>query len=151
MKNIVLLSAVLVIALITSCATPKDETVPENTDEIIEEFDDDNPKEKIEEEIEQEDENAPENNDSVTEDEEGVTEDIKIDTGKFNGLADVNFFEVKISGVPDSIPPKMFMLTDDVREKFENLNLQQDDEVKVHYYETSDGQLIVTDIEKISQ
>lgn len=151
MKNIVLLSAVLVIALITSCATPKDETVPENTDEIIEEFDDDNPKEKIEEEIEQEDENAPENNDSVTEDEEGVTEDIKIDTGKFNGLADVNFFEVKISGVPDSIPPKMFMLTDDVREKFENLNPQQDDEVKVHYYETSDGQLIVTDIEKISQ
>lgn len=143
MKKIVLLSAVLVIALLTSCSAPKDEAVPENVDEIIEEIDDEGEEELIEE-IEQNEDTAPDNDNSVR-------EDIKIDTGKFYGLADANFFEVKISGVPDSIPPKMFMLTDDVREKFQNLKLQQDDEIKIHYYETSEGQLIVTDIEKISQ
>lgn len=80
-----------------------------------------------------------------------VTEGIKIDSGRFIGLADANFFEVKISGVPDSIPPKIFMLTDYVREKFQKLDLRQDDEIKLYYYETTDGQLAVTDIEKISQ
>ncbi len=150
MKKLVFIFVLLIIVMITSCAVPNDETVPNNSDEIIEEIDDES-EEELNEEIEQDEENVLEKNDSATEDEKDNVEDIKIETGTFNGLADVNFFEVKISGVPDSIPPKMFMLTDDVREKFQNLNLQQDDEIKIQYYETSDGQLIVTDIEKISQ
>lgn len=144
MKKVILISVSLVIALLTSCTVPKNETVPEAVDEIIEkEIDDKVDEELIDDEIEQ-------NGDDVTENKDG-TDEIKIDTGRFNGLSDANFFEVKISGVPDSIPPKMFMLTDDVREKFQNLNLQQDDEIKLHYYENTDGHLIVTDIEKISQ
>ena len=144
MKKLILVSAALVIALFTSCTVPKNETVPEAVDEIIEkEIDNKVDEELIDDKIEQ-------NGDSVTKNKD-VTDEMKIDTGRFNGLLDANFFEVKISGVPDSIPPKMFMLTNDVREKFQNLNLKQDDEIKLHYYETTDGQLAVTDIEKISQ
>lgn len=148
MKKLVFVFVLLIIALFTSCAVSNDEVIPRNSDEIIEEIDDENEEELIEE-IEQKEDTVPVNNDSVTEDDS--IEDIKIDTGKFKGLADANFFEVQISGVPESVPPKTFMLTDDIREEFQELNLQQDDEIKIHYYETSEGQLIVTDIEKILQ
>jgi len=144
MKKLILIYSALVIALLTSCTVPKNETVPEAADEIIEkEIGDEVDEELINDKIEQSGDVLSENKD--------VTGEIKIDTGRFNGLSDANFFEVKISGVPDSIPPKMFMLTDDVREKFQNLNLQQDDEIKLYYYEATGGQLVVTDIEKISQ
>lgn len=143
MKKFILLYVALLVILLTSCATPKSETIPEAVEEMIEE--------NIEEDIDEElvDEESEQNKTDDIE-EISLAEEIKIDTGRFKGLADANFFEVKISGVPDFIPPKMFMLTEEVREKFNELNLQQDDEIKIHYYETN-GQLAVTDIEKISQ
>jgi|LSQX01.3.fsa_nt_gb hypothetical protein len=154
MKKLLFIFALLVLALFSSCAAPDSESNQEAVDEIIEEETNDNEEELVEDEQYNSNEEINEievepTNETSTENEE-VSEEIKIDTGTFNGLADANFFEVKISGVPESIPPKIFMLTDDVREKFKDLALQQDDEIKIHYYETSDGNLIVTDIEKNS-
>lgn len=158
MKKLIIIYVALVIALFTACAQPKSETVPQAIDETIEKAVDDKDDENLtENETEKNNDVVTKNNDAATDDKDVVTEnkdvtgETKIDSGRFNGLADANFFEVKISGVPDSVQPKVFMLTDDVREKFQNLNLQQDDEIKLYYYETTDGQLAVTDIEKISQ
>lgn len=154
MKKLLFIFALLVLALFSSCAAPDSESNQENVDEIIEEETNDNEEDFVEDEQYNSNEESNEvevepTNDTSTDNDE-VTEEIKIDTGTFNGLADANFFEVKMSGVPESIPPKMFMLSDDVHEKFQDLNLQQDDKIKIHYYETNDGNLIVTDIEKIS-
>ena len=153
MKNIFFIIVVLILVLTTSCAAPDsenkpaiDETTEEETnnddEELVENEQDDNNEELINVEVEL--------TNDMEKDNDEIAEEIKVDTGTFNGLADSNFFEVKISGVPDSVPPKMFMLNDDIREKFQGLNLQQDDVIKIYYYETTDGQLAVTDIEKIS-
>lgn len=77
--------------------------------------------------------------------------EIKTDTGRYVGLADNNFFEVKISGVPDEKAYKVFMITDQVRSKFESLDLQGDEEIKLIYKENEYGQNAVEDIEKINQ
>lgn len=141
MKKLILIFAALFIVLLTSCAAPRNDSVPEAKEEVIEE--------DIDDEVDEEITDEQEKDSPIAELE--LAEEVKIDTGRFNGLADANFFEVKISGVPDSIPPRVFMLTEEVREKFNELNLQQDDEIKLHFYETAEGQLAVIDIEKISQ
>jgi hypothetical protein len=75
----------------------------------------------------------------------------KTDTGRYQGLADNNFFEVNISGVPEGIEAKVFMISDKVRERFEGLKLKKEDEIKLSYYVNEKNQLIVVDISRISQ
>lgn len=152
MRRIIVLFTLLAMTLLTACAVPNDttkETAEEMIEKEIEEINDkeieNENEENNDEEIKEENEN---NNDTVTED-NFITEEIKVDTGRFSGLVDANSFEVKISGVPDVIAYKIFMLTDDVREDFEDLNFQEDDEIRIYYYETPEGQLIITEIEKI--
>lgn len=79
-----------------------------------------------------------------------TTEEVRIDTGKFSGMIDANFFEVQISGVPESIAARVFMLTDESREKFDELELEPDDELKIHYYVNDQEQMVVVDIEKMN-
>lgn len=75
--------------------------------------------------------------------------EVKTDTGRYVGLADNNFFEVKISGVPDEKAFKVFMISAQIRSKFESLNLQEDEEIKLKYIENEYGQNVVEDIERI--
>ncbi|MDD3269697.1 MAG: hypothetical protein PHX14_10275 [Syntrophomonadaceae bacterium] len=75
--------------------------------------------------------------------------EVKIDSGRYVGLADSNFFEVKISGVPDEIAAKVFMISDKNRAKFEGLNLQTGEEIKINYIQNEHGQNVVQDIEKL--
>lgn len=75
--------------------------------------------------------------------------ELKTNTGTYVGLADNNFFEVKISGVPDDKASRVFMISDEVRSKFESLNLQGDEEIKLQYIENEHGQNVVKDINKI--
>jgi len=78
-----------------------------------------------------------------------VTPEVKTDTGRYVGLADNNFFEVKISGVPDNIAARVFMISDKIRTKFENLDLQEGQEIKIKYTPNEHGQNVVEDIERI--
>lgn len=75
--------------------------------------------------------------------------ELKTDTGSYVGLADNNFFEVKISGVPDEKAYRVFMITDEVRGKFEGLNLQEGDQIKLQYIENEYGQNAVQEIDRI--
>jgi hypothetical protein len=77
--------------------------------------------------------------------------EVKIDTGRYVGLADNNFFEVRISGVSnDGYAFKVFMISNKVRDKFESLDLQEGEEIKLHYIENEHGQNVLQDIERIT-
>lgn len=75
--------------------------------------------------------------------------ELKTDSGRYVGLADNNFFEIKISGVPDEKAAKVFMISDKIRTRFEMLNLQPEEVVKIKYIENELGQNVVQEIEKI--
>lgn len=73
----------------------------------------------------------------------------KIDTGRYQGQADSNFIEIKISGVPDELAAKVFMLSEEVKGSFEDLQLQKDDDVKFEYFENENEQLVIIQINKM--
>lgn len=70
----------------------------------------------------------------------------RTDTGIYVGLADNNFFEVKIN---DGYA-RVFMISDRVRNHFDSLDLQGGEEVKIEYYENQYGQNVVQGIEIIT-
>ncbi|GEM_PF-235082 len=75
--------------------------------------------------------------------------DVKTDTGRYVGLADNNFFEVKINGMPEDKAFKVFMISEKVRSSFEQLDLQEDEEIKLKYIENQHGQNVVQEITRI--
>lgn len=75
--------------------------------------------------------------------------ELKTDSGRYVGLADNNFFEVKISGVPDEKAAKVFMISDKIRTRFNMLNLQAEEEIKIKYIQNEHGQNVVQEIEKL--
>lgn len=76
--------------------------------------------------------------------------EIKTDTGVYQGLADQNSLEIRITGIQDeSLAYRVFQISDEVRPILEKLNLQKDDKVKIQYYERNVGQPVLVAIEKI--
>lgn len=65
------------------------------------------------------------------------------------GQADNNFIEIKISGIPDEIDPLVFMLSESVKNEFEALDLNTEDNIKIEYYINDDNQSVISKIEKI--
>lgn len=81
---------------------------------------------------------------------DALAPEAKTDTGSYVGLADNNFFEVKISGIPDDDKAyRVFMISGEVRSKFESLNLLEGEEIKLQYFENEHGQNVVEDINRI--
>lgn len=72
-------------------------------------------------------------------------------TGEYQGLSDNNFYEVKISNVPEDEAMKVFMITDLVRPTFEALELKKGDIVTLEYIKNKNGQLETQFIEKSSE
>lgn len=70
----------------------------------------------------------------------------KTDAGTYVGLADNNFFEVKINDGT----AKVFMISEKIRNHFDSLDLQGGEEVKIVYYENQYGQNVVQDIETVT-
>jgi|GEM_PF-1224871 hypothetical protein len=64
---------------------------------------------------------------------EGEAE-ILTDSGNYIGQADNNFIEIQISGVPEDIDPKVFMISDEVRAEFDALALETGDTVRFDYF-----------------
>lgn len=76
-------------------------------------------------------------------------EDLQTDTGRYVGQIDNNFIEIMISGVPEEMAYRSFMLSPELRDRFEALGLDTDMEVKFQFYENSQGQWVVVDIQII--
>ncbi|NLJ30287.1 MAG: hypothetical protein GX424_01555 [Clostridiales bacterium] len=75
--------------------------------------------------------------------------DIKTDSGRYSGQADSNFIEIKISGVPDENAAKVFMLSENLKNEFNDLGLETGDDIKFDYYVNESEQNVLVSIEKI--
>jgi len=75
--------------------------------------------------------------------------DVKRDSGRYVGQIDNNFIEIKISGVPESMAARSFMLGDKVKSDFGKYGLKKDDQIQFSYTNNSNGQRIIVEIKKI--
>lgn len=168
MKKLFIISLIMLMAL-TACAEESNvDPITEETEETkepIEEETTEQPEGQVEEQPTEESKEPIENdtteqleepieNETIEEPEEQteteITEEVRIDTGKYSGMIDANSFEVQISGVPESVATRVFMLTDESREIFDELKLETDDEIKIHFYVNEHEQMVVVDIEKLN-
>lgn len=97
-------------------------------------------------------EGDPESQEKSTEGQENNNEaanDVQIDSGRFSGRADSNFIEIKISGVPEEMSYRTFMLSEELKENFDSLNFQLDEVVKFKYTLNEHDQGVIFDISRI--
>jgi Cu/Ag efflux protein CusF len=69
-------------------------------------------------------------------------------TGLFQGQVDSNFIEIKINGQPEETAYMVFMLTGDIKSRFEKMDLKTGDAVQLIYYKNESGQLVLTNLVK---
>lgn len=74
---------------------------------------------------------------------------VKRDSGRYVGQIDNNFIEIKISGVPDNIAARSFMLGDRLKEEFEKLGLKTGNEIGFTYRVNDNGQMVISEIKKL--
>lgn len=84
-----------------------------------------------------------------TESKSGPEVTFKTDTGTYQGQIDNNFIEIAISGVSKEKAIKVFMLSDDVKKEFDDMELSIDEVVKFQYFTNENEQSIIVKIEKI--
>lgn len=82
-----------------------------------------------------------------TESEDGSESDIKIETGTYQGQIDSSFIEIAISGVPEEKAIQVFMLSDELKNEFGDLQLNTGESIKFQYYIGEDGRNIIVEIE----
>ncbi len=75
----------------------------------------------------------------------------KTDTGRYNGQIDSSSIEVKISGVPETMPPQVLRLSESVKEKFDTFKLTIGDTIKFNYIVNEFGQKIISEIAILSR
>jgi hypothetical protein len=80
---------------------------------------------------------------------ENADNGVKTDTGTFTGQVDSNFIEIKLSGVPEPMSFKVFMLNDELKESFAQLKINEGDTVKFTYTVNDKQQSVISKIEKI--
>lgn len=78
----------------------------------------------------------------------GENEGLKTDTGRYVGQIDSNFIEIKISGVPEELAAKSFMLSEELKNNFGSLNLNTGDNIKFKFKMNTDNQVVIYEIEK---
>lgn len=81
--------------------------------------------------------------------ENGEADGIMTDSGRYVGQIDNNFIEIKISGVPDQLAAKSFMLAYDYNEEFQKLDLQTGEVIKFRYTLNEHGQPVIFEITRL--
>ncbi|MDW7649976.1 MAG: hypothetical protein SCK29_06415 [Bacillota bacterium] len=75
--------------------------------------------------------------------------DVKTDSGTFVRLIGADQVGIRISGVPEAIPPRVFRLYEEVAANFDTLELEEGDQVRFSYSINSQNEDVITEIEKI--
>lgn len=78
-----------------------------------------------------------------------ITPQYRTETGRYNGINQDGVLEIKITGVPDPIAGRQYIVDDDTMDTVKALNLSIDDVVRIHYYINESGDNVLVDIEKI--
>ncbi|MDP3387662.1 MAG: hypothetical protein Q8S24_10525 [Eubacteriales bacterium] len=73
----------------------------------------------------------------------------RIETGRYNGISNDGILEIKITGVPDTIAGRQYIVDDNVIQAVDDLDLMIDDVVRIHYYINEAGDNVLVDIEKM--
>lgn len=76
--------------------------------------------------------------------------DIKTDTGTYQGQIDNNFIEITISGVPEENATRVFMLSDEVKDEFLDMQLIIGEVIKFRYFLNEDEQNVIVGIETLN-
>ena len=71
------------------------------------------------------------------------------DSATYNGRADSNFIEVHLSGVPGDQGLKVFQLSDQIKEKFDQIRLQKNDQIFFTYIKQASGNSMIIELRKI--
>ncbi len=74
--------------------------------------------------------------------------DVRIDSGRFNGRIDTGSIEVRITGVPDAIPPRVFRLSDEVADRFDSYGLDEGDVIRFEFVTNEYDQDVILEITK---
>lgn len=74
------------------------------------------------------------------------TQELKIGTGTYVGQIDNSSVEIIVSGVPEDMATRAFRLSPDLREGFEQQDLQNNTPVKFEYYVDSQDQWVLMNI-----
>lgn len=75
--------------------------------------------------------------------------ELKRDSGRYVGQIDNNFIEIKISGVPEHLAARSFMLSEKIKGEFDKYDLKKDDVVQFSYIVNSNKQNVLSEIKKI--
>jgi hypothetical protein len=78
-----------------------------------------------------------------------ITPQYRTETGRYNGISDDGILEIKITGVPDAIAGRQYIVDDDVIQAVDDLDLTIDEVVRIHYYINEAGDNVLVDIEKM--
>lgn len=73
-------------------------------------------------------------------------QDIKVGSGTYVGQIDNNSVEIIISGAPEEMASRAFRLSPEVRERFDQLGLQDNSPVKFEYYVDNQDQWMLVNI-----
>ncbi|MEA4969147.1 MAG: hypothetical protein VB051_01300 [Candidatus Pelethousia sp.] len=73
--------------------------------------------------------------------------DLKIDTGTYQGQIDSSFIEIAISGVPEEKATKVFMLSEELKDKFGDMQPNTGKIIKFQYYIDEDKRNVIVEIE----
>lgn len=73
------------------------------------------------------------------------------DSGTYQGQVDSNFIEIAISGVPEENGAKVFMLSDVLKDRFEDLGLDGGEAIRFQYYIDDNEQNVVEEIELLEE
>ncbi len=145
----------LSLVIFTACSQ-NEEDVPEEPEENIENTNSEEEEEEPVEEVEEPQESESSDDEEISNGDEPVSseteepdeEEIKIDSGTYVGLIDSNHIEIKISGVPEEIGSKVFVVEEDAKSIIEK-EIVTEDQVKFEYYLNEDDVGVIIDIEKI--
>jgi hypothetical protein len=74
----------------------------------------------------------------------------KTDSGTYVRRIEPDLIEVRISGVPESIPPRVFRLYEEVDENFDELGLQQGDQIRFIYSKNINQEDVITELKKLN-
>lgn len=73
--------------------------------------------------------------------------DLKVDTGDYQGQIDSNIIEITISGIPEEKATRAFMLSDELKDEFENIQLSIGESIKFRYYIDEYERNVIVEIE----
>ena len=139
--------------MVSGCgSTPLDEP-PISQDEENMEADDMDKHESIHSEQETDDPVIEqESNDSGDEDDASdndMDQETITDTGRFVGLIDEEHVVIKITGVPEQIASKNFLVNQKTLQKMQEIEFQEDDWVKFEYYVNDNGENCIVEMTKM--